>query len=86
MSYIVPLLGSYIPFAKTRAGRVADGDPRRSIEERYRSRAHFPARVRKVIDDLIPKRYVLEQDAETMVSRAAAQWEHAMREASTPQP
>ena len=31
--------GSYIPFAKTKAERLANGDPRLSIEERYRSHA-----------------------------------------------
>jgi hypothetical protein len=83
-SDIVALLGSYIPFAKTRAEREANGDPRRGIDERYRSRADYLNRVRKVIDDLVRRRYVLEQDVETMVSRATAQWEHATRSADVP--
>jgi Alpha/beta hydrolase domain len=83
-SDIVSLIGSYIPFTKTRAERDAHGDPRRGIDERYRSRADYLARVRKAIDDLVRKRYVLEQDVEPMVSRAAAQWEHATGGASTP--
>jgi Alpha/beta hydrolase domain len=85
-SDIMSLIGSYIPFAKTRAEREAHGDPRRGIDERYRSRADYLARVRKAIDDLVRKRYVLEQDVETMMSRGAAQWEHATGGASTPQP
>ena len=85
-SDIMSLIGLYIPFAKTRAEREAHGDPRRGIDERYRSRADYLARVRKAIDDLVRKRYVLEQDVETIVSRAAAQWEHATGAVSTPQP
>jgi hypothetical protein len=81
-SDIVALLGSYIPFARTRAEREATGDPRRGIEERYRSRADYLARARTAIDDLVRRKYVLEQDVETMVTRAAAQWDYATRESS----
>ena len=35
--------GSYIPFAKTKAERLASGDPRLSIEERYRSHSRLRA-------------------------------------------
>ena len=35
------LLGSYIPFAKTRLQRKQSGDPRGSIEERYKDRADY---------------------------------------------
>ena len=31
------LLGSYLPFARTAAERLASGDPRPSLEERYRN-------------------------------------------------
>jgi hypothetical protein len=81
-SDIGALLGSYIPFARTRAEREAHGDPRRAIDERYRTRDDYLARVRKAIDDLVRQRYVLEQDVEMMVSRAAARWDHATGETS----
>jgi hypothetical protein len=83
---IVALLGSYIPFARTRAEREGAGDPRRGIDERYRSRAEYMARVKGVVDDLLRRRYVLEQDVETMITRAAAQWDYATRESSPPPP
>ena len=35
------LLGSFIPFAKTKAQREKTGDPRLSIEERYKDRADY---------------------------------------------
>src|SRR3954464_3003732 len=34
-------IGSYIPFGRTRADRTRAADPRRSIEERYRSREEY---------------------------------------------
>ena len=40
---IVPLLGSLIPFAKTAADRA--GDPRKSLDERYRGKADYLGRV-----------------------------------------
>ena len=39
---IVALAGSYIPFARTRAERQANGDPRPSIEERYQEQERLP--------------------------------------------
>jgi hypothetical protein len=43
---LFPLLGSFIPFAPTRAVRESAGDPRRSIEERYRGREQYLQQVR----------------------------------------
>ena len=37
--------GSLIPFARTRAERVATGDPRPSLEERYGDRTAYVAKV-----------------------------------------
>ena len=39
------VVGSYIPFARTKAAREASGDPRLSIEERYADRAAYLGRV-----------------------------------------
>jgi hypothetical protein len=38
--------GSFIPFAKTKTEREDKGDPRLSLEERYRDKADFVAKVR----------------------------------------
>ena len=76
---IVSLLGAYTPFAKTRAERGGSRDPRPAIDERYRTRDDYLARVRKVIADLVERKYVLEEDVDVMMSRAAAQWEYATK-------
>ncbi|RPH37477.1 MAG: hypothetical protein EHM91_14990, partial [Planctomycetota bacterium] len=42
---LVGVVGSCLPFARTRAERERDGDPRPSVEERYRSRDEYLGRV-----------------------------------------
>jgi hypothetical protein len=73
------LLGSYIPFAKTRAEREARKDPRPSIEERYRDRDDYMARVKKAAEALVRDRLLLEEDVRDVIDRAAAHWEYATR-------
>jgi hypothetical protein len=80
---VYPLIGSYIPFARTRAEREASGDPRRSIEERYPSRASYLQRIRDAAKDLIKGRYLLEEDLSTVVAFAEKHWSVATGEANT---
>lgn len=72
---IVPLLGSLIPFAKTAADRA--GDPRRSLEERYRGKSDYLGRVTASALDLVKQGYVLREDLPFLLERAAAGWEWA---------
>jgi hypothetical protein len=67
--------GSTIPFARTRAERLATGDPRLSIEERYASRAEYLDRVRRAAVELAAAGYLLADDVELSVSAAARLWE-----------
>ena len=59
---IYQTLGSYLPFSKTRAAREANGDPRLSIEERYRGIDDYLQRVGAAAMELIRGRYMLEED------------------------
>jgi len=61
---------SYIPFAKTAAERVAAGDPRPSIEERYHSHAEYLSRVGKAARKLVKERLLLSGDADDFVNQA----------------
>jgi hypothetical protein len=72
---LVPLLGSYIPFAATRADREARHDPRRGAEERYASRASYVARVKEAADDLVRQRLLLAPDVNLVVTRAQQTWD-----------
>ena len=68
--------GATIPFARTRREREASGDPRPSIEERYRSRADYLERVRRAGAALVAQRFMLEEDIELAVTLAARAWDH----------
>jgi hypothetical protein len=75
--------GSTIPFPRTRAEREASGDPRLSIEERYRSRDDYLARVRQAAVALARERYVLEDDVDVSVSLAARLWDWLVQRGAT---
>jgi Alpha/beta hydrolase domain len=64
------LTGQYIPFAATRAERLAKGDPRLSVEERYRNHAQYVAGVARAADRLVRQRLLLDEDAEDIVVTA----------------
>ena len=64
------LTGSFFPFARTRAEREANGDPRLSLEERYGDHAGFVAAVRRAADESVDRRLLLPEDAEVLVRMA----------------
>jgi hypothetical protein len=59
---ICAFTGGYVPFAKTKAERVANNDPRPSIEERYPSFAAFYFGAAAVVNRLVAQRYLLPAD------------------------
>ncbi len=67
--------GATLPFARTRAEREASSDPRPSIAERYASREAYLERVRRAALELAAARYLLEEDVELSVARAARLWD-----------
>jgi hypothetical protein len=69
------LLGSYIPFAATRAERERRHDPRPSIEERYRGRDDYLQKLRTAAEALVRERYMLEEDIDSVIKRGEAQWD-----------
>ena len=64
------LLGSFIPFAKTKAMRRKFGDPRLSLEERYGNKAVYVQRFSRAARLLVEQRYLLPEDAERMIKAA----------------
>ena len=63
-------IGGFIPFAKTKAERVASGDPRLSLEERYTDHAGYVRAVKAAADKLMSDGYLLADDAATMITQA----------------
>jgi hypothetical protein len=76
---LFPLLGSYIPFAPTKAQREAAHDPRLSIEERYPSRDRYLKLVQEAGEKLIKEGYLLPQDLAGLVRRASEHWDLLIR-------
>jgi len=67
---IQPLAGGFIPFAKTKAQRLASGDPRFSLEERYGTHDGYVARVKAAAERLEAARFLLPDDAERLIAQA----------------
>ena len=66
------LNGSFIPFAVTTAQRVAAGDPRQSLEERYTDHQGYVNAVRQAAQDLVGEGFLLEEDADRFIRSAEA--------------
>jgi len=63
-------VGGFVPFARTEAERRAFGDPRLSLQARYRDHAGFVARVRRVAAEQVQRGWLLARDAERLVTQA----------------
>jgi hypothetical protein len=63
-------IGSYIPFPRTRAERDRTGDPRLSIEERYRNRDEYVGKYAAATLDLVVRGYVLPEDVADLLKHA----------------
>lgn len=72
---LYPLMGSYIPFARTQAQRTQTKDPRAAIAERYPSRDSYLQIVQKAGERLVADRYLLREDFQALVKRAGDHWD-----------
>jgi hypothetical protein len=54
--------GGFVPFAKTKAERIANNDPRPSIEERYPSFTAYYYQLASAVNAAIAQRYLLADD------------------------
>jgi hypothetical protein len=65
------LSGSTLPLARTRAERLARGDPRPALEERYAKPGDYAAATAAAARGLVEARLMLEEDATRLVEAAA---------------
>src|SRR6266581_3120516 len=63
--------GGMIPFANTKADKVP-GDPRPSLEERYKDHAGYVAAVAAAAANAVAQGFLLQQDADALIAQAAA--------------
>ena len=64
--------GQRIPFARTKAERLASGDPRLSLEERYPDHATYVSAVARAAAALNAERLLLDEDVAAYTAAAQA--------------
>jgi len=64
--------GQNIPFARTKAERKASGDPRKSLEERYKDHDGYVKAVAKAARKLQKDGFLVEEDVQRFVDEAEA--------------
>jgi hypothetical protein len=64
------LTGSFIPFAGTQAQRIANGDPRLSLHERYGNNTGYVAAVTAAANNLVSEGLLLPDDATSIINAA----------------
>ena len=65
-------VGGMIPFAKTAQERQASGDPRPSLQERYRDHAGYVEAVNKAAANAVAQGFLLPEDAQRLQRAAEA--------------
>jgi hypothetical protein len=68
--------GSYVPFPRDEVERKTNGDPRRSIAERYPSREHYLGLVAEAAMRLVEERYLLAEDVPGILQAAERHWDY----------
>jgi hypothetical protein len=63
-------VGGMVPFFKTKAQRLAAGDPRLSLEEPYGTHAGYVAAVTKAANNAYQKGYLLAADRDALIQQA----------------
>jgi hypothetical protein len=69
-------IGSFIPFARTKAERMKSGDSRLSIEERYAGKDDYLKKFEAAAQSLAGQRYLLPGDVPSLAKRGAAEWDY----------
>jgi hypothetical protein len=64
--------GSFMPFATTKAERLANGDPRLSLAERYKDHKGFVDAVERAAIELMAQGFLLKEDADRFINAAEA--------------
>jgi len=65
---------SYIAFPKTAAERRASGDPRKSIEERYKGKEDYIRHFTTAADELVKQQWILPEERDDLLQRGEQEW------------
>ena len=75
-SELYSMVGSFIPFPKTRQDRQRTADPRLSIAERYASRDAYLNRIRIEAGRLVKRGFLIGSDVPHLSRQAAELWDY----------
>jgi uncharacterized protein YcaQ len=75
-SEAIAFIGSFIPFARTKAERLKAKDPRPSIEERYHDKQEYLDKIAAAAKSLAQDGYILQADLPKLNERASEQWDY----------
>jgi Alpha/beta hydrolase domain len=70
--------GSFVPFARTEAERRAIGDPRPSVETRYKDRADYEAKVRASAATVVGQGFLPAEETDELVRQAGDFYDRVM--------
>lgn len=73
------MVGSFIPFPRTKEEASAAGDPRKPVDARYKDREDYRRRAQEAAARLVKEGFLLPADAEGEVSRALRTWDWLMQ-------
>jgi hypothetical protein len=62
--------GGFIPFAKTKSERMANDDPRLSLEERYGTHDGYVQKVKEAAQKIVGQGFLLQTDADRLTGEA----------------
>jgi hypothetical protein len=74
LRYLSGLVGGFEPFARTKEQRLASGDSRLSIAERYNGRQDYLDKVRRAADALVRQRFLRAEDVPSVLQSAERMW------------
>ena len=74
LRYLSGLVGGFEPFARTKEQRLANGDTRLSIAERYSGRQDYLGKVSRAADDLVRQRFLRVEDVPAVLQAAERMW------------
>jgi len=74
LRYLSGLVGGFEPFARTKEQRLASGDSRLSIAERYTGRQDYLDKVRRAADALVRQRFLRAEDMPSVLQSAERMW------------
>ncbi|MCH8963103.1 MAG: hypothetical protein IH820_17760, partial [Bacteroidetes bacterium] len=77
---LTDFFGSYSPLPRTEAEKTRRGDPRPSIEALYDSKAAYLARVWGASQALLDEGFLLPDDQQRVMDRAADYWNWIFRD------